>query len=387
MNSKFSFSSLLWLLFLAVLAIMSPVQADTLTLKDGREIKGEILSETPDAVLIEYHVTPTIKDQKSFSRDEIASVQAVPADEKAFREIGSLIPPNTVLDTSYYDLLIDKKIPEFLERYRYSKHLVELREDLHLLEQERSRVRRGDRKIDGIWITAAQIAADPYQSGARISFSEMRELASTNDTIGAMQTYELLEKNFPGSAVMPDAVGLAQLQLDQLQEKLTLAKTNFEIIDKRRQSALLAAPADQAKEIKDALQKEQLAAKSALDTATADGSKFFPIFQNTKESMDALQTLIIAEKGRLAVLQKIPMNEGIEASKKCAKLITDGKLKEAQDALSQSQTLWPANIDNTRLKQQLDDLAKSETAQSAAPQASAPKKPDSPVAASTPAKP
>jgi|GEM_PF-549779 len=385
------FSVLLCLLSLIALGrIITPSLADTLTLKDGREIKGDILSETPDAILIEYYVTPTIKDQKSFSRDEILNVLAVPADEKAYVAIGSLATPDTVLDTSFYDLLIDKKIPEFLGRFRYSKHLTELREDLKSLEEERSRVRRGDRRIDGVWITAAEIAADPYQSGAKIKFTEMKELASTRDTIGSLQSYELLEKDFPGSNVMPAAIVLAQAQLDQLQEKLNLAKTNFEIIDKRRQKALTLALADQAKEIKDALEKEKVAAKDALLSATADGSKFFPIFQNTKESMEALQALITAEKTRLTALQKIPMQEGMDAAKKCARFASDGKLKDAQDALTQSQTLWPANIENTRLKSQLDDLAKSQAAQAAsiaaAAQAAAagPKKP-TPTA--SPAKP
>jgi hypothetical protein len=382
---------LLCLLIVAFAAVT--LRADLITLKDGREIKGEILSEKPDAVLIEYYVTPTIKDQRFYSRDEIAHMVAIPADEKAFLAIGNLATPETVLDTAFYDQLIDKKIPEFLGRYRYSKHLAELREDLHALDEERSRVRRGDRRINGVWITAAQIAADPYQSGAKIKFTEMKELAATNDCVSSLQSFELLEKEFPGSEVMPDAINLAQTQIDQLQEKLTLAKTNFEIIDKRRQKAISQAPADQAREIKDALENEKLEATNAQATATAAGSKFFPIFQNSKESMDSLQTLIAAEKIRLTILQKIPMTEGMAASTQCARLVSEGKLKEAQDLLSQSQTLWPANIENSRLKLRLDDLAKSQAAATAAAAVAAqaavaaPKKPTSSPTPITPVKP
>ncbi|MCE9586992.1 MAG: hypothetical protein K8R57_01600 [Verrucomicrobia bacterium] len=372
-------SSLLCLLVVTSVAVT--LRADLITLKDGRKIKGEILSEKPDAVLIEYYVTPTIKDQKVYSRDNIDRMVVTPADEKAFLAIGNLATPDTVLDTVFYDQLIDKKIPEYLGRYRYSKHLAELREDLRALEAERSRVRRGDRRINGFWITAAQIAADPYQSGAKIKFAEIKELAATNDCVSSLQSYEMLEKEFPGAEVMPDAIELAQIQIDQLQEKLAIAKTNFEIIDKRRQKAIALAPADQAREINDALNNEKLAATNALATATADGSKFFPIFQNSKESMDALQTLITAEKTRLTALQKIPMTEGLAASSQCARLVSEGKLKEAQDLLTKSQTLWPANIENTRLKLRLDDLAKSLAASTAAAAvaaqaaAAAPKKP------------
>ncbi len=386
--------------FLLCLLIMASVavtlRADVITLKNGREIKGEILSDKPDAVLIEYYVTPTIKDQKFYSRDEIAHMVAIPADEKAFQAIGNLATPDTVLDTVFYDQLIDKKIPEFLGRYRYSKHLAELREDLHSLNEERSRVRRGDRRINGVWISAAQIAADPYQSGAKIKFTEMKELAATNDCVSSLQCFELLEKELPGSEVMPGAIALAQIQIDRLQDKLAIAKTNFEIIDKRRQKAISLAPADQAREINDALEKEKLAATNSLATATADGSKFFPIFQNSKESMDALQTVITAEKTRLTALQKIPMREGMAASSECARLVSEGKLKRAQDLLTQSQTLWPANIENTRLKLRLDDLAKSQAASTSSAAAAAvaaqaasvaPQKPTPSPTPITPAKP
>jgi hypothetical protein len=379
--------TLLCLLIVVFAAVT--LRADLITLKDGREIKGEILSETPDSVLIEYYVTPTIKDQKIYSRDEIAQIVAIPADEKAFLAIGNLTTPDTVLDTAFYDQLIDKKIPEFLGNYRYSKHIAELREDLHTLKEERSRVRCGDRRINGVWITAAQIAADPYQSGAKIKFSEMKELATTNDCVSSLQSYELLEKEFPGAEVMPDAIALAQTQIDQLQDKLAIAKANFEIIDKRRQKTIALAPADQAREIKNALQNEKLEAANALATATADGSKFFPIFQNSKESMDALQTLITDEKTRLTVLQKLQMTEGLAAASQCARLLSEGKLKEAQDLLAQSQTLWPANIENTRMKLRLDDLVKSQAAAAAAAAqtAAVPKKPTSSPTPITPVNP
>ena len=382
-------SILALLCLLLVVSTVVTMKADVITFKNGSEIKGEILSETPDGVLIEYYVTPTIKDQKFYSRAEIAHMVLISPAEKAFQSIGNLSTPDTVLDTAFYDLLIDKKIPEYLKSYRYSKHLSELREVLRSLDEERSRVRRGDRRIGGVWITASQIAADPYQSRAKIKFTEMKELAEANDCVGALRSYELLEKEFPGSGVMPAAIALALGKIDQLQDKLSIAKTNFEIIDKRRQQAIELSPVDVAKEIKDALLNEKLGATNALVNATADGSKFFPIFQNSKESMDSLQTLIIAEKARLTALQKIPMTEGMAAANQCSNLLSEGKLKEAQDKLAQSLILWPLNIENVRLKLRLDDLIKSQaaTAAAAAQDASAPKKPTSSSTPTSTAKP
>jgi len=41
-----------------------------------------------------------------------------------------------------------------------------------------------------------------------------------------------------------------------------------------------------------------------MKKAEVDGTKFFPIFQSSKEALDALQTLVATEKIRLTALQK-----------------------------------------------------------------------------------
>lgn len=336
------------------------VMADSVTLKDGKVLNGEVINDGPDGVLIEYFVTSTIKDQKLVSKDEIATISVTPVDEKAFQDLGSLATPQTVLETSFHDQLIETKIPAFIKQYPYSRHLTELREDLRSLEAERARLRNGDRRINGVWIEAATIEADPYQFGAKLQFAEMKSRMDAKDPVGALQSYELLEKKYPASGVMPDAVDAALKAIDLLQEKLGVAKSNFDIIDKRCQKTLDNTRADQAKELKDAMEKDAALARKAMTTASADGSKFFPVFQNNKEALDALQALVTAEKARLIQLQKTSMREGVAASREASRLLAEGKLKEAQEQLELSQKLWPANVDNPKLKEQLDQSAKAQ---------------------------
>ena len=355
-----------------ILCPVLSVMADSITLKDGKVLKGDVINDGPDAVLIEYFVTSTIKDQKLVSKDEIATISMTPVDEKAFQDLGTLATPQTVLDTSFHDQLIETKIPAFIKQYPYSRHLTELREDLRSLEAERTRLRQGDRKIDGIWIEVATIESDPYQSGAKIQFAEMRGRMEAEEPVAALQSYAQLEKKYPASGVIPDAVDAALKAIDLLQQRLTLAKTNFDIFDKRRQKTLANARADQAKELKDAFEKDAALAKKAMAAASVDGSKFFPVFQNNREALDALQALVTAEKARLIQLQKTSMREGIAASGEASRLLAEGKLKEAQEQLDLSQKLWPANIENAKLKEQVDLSlkAQAETAKKQSPPAS-----------------
>lgn len=342
--------------------------ADSLILKNGQELRGDIVQDGPDGVLIDYYVTATIKDQKLVPREEIVRIDALTADEKAFREIGPLSTPPTVTDTSFYDALLEKKIPAFLSKYPYSKHLPQLRQKLDSLKAERSRVLEGDRKIDGTWLTASEIQADPYQTTAMLRLAALRERIQANDPAGALQIYELLEKSFPGSKVMPEAVDAAIAQIDLLEDRISKAKAEFEVIDKKRQRALALAQADEAQQIREAMEKNAALVKSAVASAQLDGSKFYPVFPDNKDALDSLQTLGVAEKTRLMLLQKTPMRDGITAAKAASEALAAGNLSRAQEQLDLSQKCWPLNVDNQRLKEQIDAEVKKRAAAAAAAQ-------------------
>jgi hypothetical protein len=350
---------------LAFLLISFLAKADTITLKNGRELKGDVIEDGPDGVLIDYYVTATIKDQKLIPKDEIARLSVIAPDEKAFADLGSLSAPSSMLNTSFCDVLIEKKIPEYLAKYPYSRHLGELRAALSQLEVERSKIRQGDRKIDGTWITVSEIEADPYQSTARIQFVTMKEKALANDPVASLQLYELIEKTYPGARILPDAVDVAIEQLDLLQAKLTQALNNYDILEKKRQKAIALAPADQAKEIRSALDKDAALAKSSIAAAQSDGSKFYPVFPNNKEALEALKTLIETERTRFLALQKSPMRDGINAADEASKLASSGKSPQAKDQLATAQKLWPANHDLAMLSAQLDQMAKADAAEAA----------------------
>jgi len=347
---------------LTFLLIVPFTRADTITLKNGREIIGDIVDNGPGGVLIDYHVTPTIKDQKLIPKDDIIKIIRVADDERAFKALGSLSIPPTALDTSFYDTLIDKKLPEFIAKYPYSRHLEELRRQLGALDAERSRIRRGERKIDGQWLTPSQLNSDPYQSGAMLQFARMKEDSQARDPVAALKSYELLEKNFPGAAVMPPAIPLALQMLDQLQDQLIQALANYPIINNRRQQVLLSAPPDEATAMRDTVDQEVLMSKQASAAALADGSKFYPIFQNNKEALEVLQMLAKSERTRLQELEKTPMSAGISSEKDCGRVLDQGNLKAAQDSYDASARLWPANHNLAALKSKLDSATTSVTA-------------------------
>ncbi|MFZ0434524.1 MAG: hypothetical protein WAL87_00915 [Chthoniobacterales bacterium] len=350
------------LIVIALATLANLLHADVVVLKDGSKITGEIIAETSDSITVEYFATRTIKDQKTISKTEIDKVEKISPDRKAFEELGSLETPATVLDTSFYDALVDRKLPEFIAKYPDSPCNAEAINRLNILKEERNRVNQGDRRLESVWITAAEIAAEPYQTGAMIQYTFVKAGAASNNPVETLRTYELLEKKYPGSAVMPDAVAIALKQLDVLQAQIPVARANGEIELKNISNALVTARADEAKMLKDGLERDANIAKAAIKTAGVDGSKFFAIFQKSKEALDALQLLVAEERVRLSQFQITTMREGIAAAKEGIRMIREEKLKAARDYLVLSQKLWPVNHDIIKLKNAVDQ---AETAQAA----------------------
>ena len=336
--------------------------ADTVILKDGSPpVEGTITEVGSNSLTI---LCPLSKGSKSkgdreFKMSDIETWKKDEPDQKEFQDLGSLETPATVTDTvSFYDPMIDK-LTKFIEKYPDSSFNPQACERLKTLKDEQTKVSAGDCRLDGVWITASERATEPYQTGALIKYTQIKAAAASNNPVMALKGYELLEKNYPGSAVMPDAVTSALQQLQQLQQKLNAAKASVDNKLKNFSNSVAALEktrADEAKIMKDDLVRRENNAKASIATATADGSKFFAVCETSKESLNALQTLILAEQARLNQFSLSTMREGIAAAKEGLRMIKAEKIKEARDQLALSQKLWPANYDNTKLKTQADQF-------------------------------
>ena len=194
----------------------------------------------------------------------------------------------------------------------------------------------------------------------------MKAAMQTNNPAEALRDYEQLEKDFPGSSELPDALDDAVKQLDLLQGEISAAKLNYELLEKNRAKAIASSSADQAKILTDAKNKDEATAMTARKTAAADGSKFFPVFPNSKEALDGLQAIVVAERVRLTQLQA-SMREGFAAWRDCSRLLKEGNLAAARAKLELSQKLWPANSENAKLKAQLDQAQQAAQAQQEQP--------------------
>ena len=104
-------SGLLCLVFSLLLGAIFGLLAEVITMKDGRVLKGRIVKETPDTIVLD-----TGGAKIRISRDEVESIR-VPDEEKRYRQLVKELPPSNADDHLRFAEWCRKHNLPWLERY------------------------------------------------------------------------------------------------------------------------------------------------------------------------------------------------------------------------------------------------------------------------------
>src|SRR6266446_4324083 len=182
-----------------LLAISAGAQADVVQLKTGEMKKGKIIKETADEITMLVSVTATIKDDLVIKKSDIKMVEKVSPEEEAWLPLANLSLGQESLDPEDYDNVIGA-LGLYIERFPESSHVPEANQKIERFQEELKRVEAGELKLDGQWLDRAKVLEERVQIIGRILLNRMRRLASAGQGIEAMQAFEVLEKDFGGSA-------------------------------------------------------------------------------------------------------------------------------------------------------------------------------------------
>ena len=158
--------------------------AEFIELNDGTKVEGKILSVTSDSVVVEVQTSPTIREEKSYPRSEVAKVQRSTQDDVAFEEIAAITAPSTADDAAVYDAPLER-VRSFMKSYAYSKHMPAARKLAGALESERTRIAGGEVKVDGQWISGAAAGPEKTELGGRIQLAKMKSASGPAPTPAA----------------------------------------------------------------------------------------------------------------------------------------------------------------------------------------------------------
>ncbi len=332
--------------------------ADTVILKSGDKVEGKILSETDAELTLEVKITASIKDERVLKKADIEKIEKIQPDEEAWAGIKGISLGSESLDPGDYSGAVNL-LGAFISQFPQSAHSAEAKDKLAKLEEEKKRVDAGEMKLDGKWLSAAEVQEERVQISGRILLSRMKRLAAAGQYVEAMNVFAAIEKSFGGSAAFPDAVVLARQTAPLLkaaaEQRLTQLK---QLVEQNKARLANTQGADRVQ--LEAMQKQQQAATEAtVAAAERSGVLWPPLSPANERSINALISRAGGETSRLAGQQVEKMHQSVQAAQAAQAALDAGDIAKADVSLKEASSAWSNNEFIKRLQLKLAEQQKA----------------------------
>ncbi len=335
------------------LVLLPSVKADKVELNSGESFTGKVIRESAEEVIFSHEVAAGISDQKVFPRSEVKKVTKEPEDKAAFEQIKAYKPGADSYAANQYKPLVTA-LSTFITKFPQSAHLAEAKKNLAALREEQERVEKGELKWNGKWYTEEEVAEHRYQISAHRLLTRMKDLAARNDLIGALNTFDALETNFPGAQAYPDAVDLARKVIASLSPQVERASVAYQLNEKQYEEGLELMVEPKKSQLIEARKAQAAATEAAL--AAAANQKWTPLITHSGASLEAIKATIATELPRLAALPVAQMRNSVTMAEGAKREIEAKKAEAAEEKLNNAKQLWAANELLARITPNLDAL-------------------------------
>ena len=331
--------------------------ADTVTLKSGEALEGKILSETDQQIVMDVTVASGITDQKTLAKSDVRSVSKTSPDEIAYQAIKGYRVESRSLPADSYMTRV-RALEAFLQKYPQSSRAKDVQATLSVFKEEQEKVRAKCIKWNNCWYTPEEFEKNKYQLRAQMQLATMREQASRRDFVGALNTFDQIEKAFPGSMAYPDAIELAKGILPLAasdMERLGVAAKNQET---QFNTGIVLVPEPQKSQMIAARQAQIAAVEAAVAAAERAGVKWKPFAPIASKSTEALKTTLATEGPRLEALPLAAMRASIASVKDAEAARKDRNPAGADAKSTDAQTLWSQNNQLVALSAEIEAFKK-----------------------------
>lgn len=344
----------------ACLSLLSSLSADTITLKNGDKVEGKVLSETDTQLVVEERISASIVDSRTILKSDIASVAKTAEDEAAYEVVKSWQPgPNTLPPNSYDSIL--STLQSFVNKYPQSSHLADVTQKLATYAEEKRRVDAGEIRLAGRWISTEEVRRERYQILAQIQFGQLQDLARRGDLVGALNTFDQLEKIYPGARVYPDAVELVRPLLPSLKSLCDRTLTQYKQRKAEREEGTKLLSVTDHERAAVALATEERQNDALMAAAQKANQKWGPLLPTSEKSIQAVMAKIPTEQQRLTALPVANMHKSIVSAETAQQLAQRKNYPDASKAFKEAISAWPANELATRGDKEVSALIAAST--------------------------
>ncbi len=271
------------------------VQADKITLKGGKIIEGEVVSETETEYVISVAYSKSIRTRKTFPKSEIVHIEKEAPDLQPYQELQKILPTPDQLSPAAYDQLIEDKVKPFLISFPNSQYAPEIKKMLSTLEGELARAKAGDVKLEGEWIAAAEWNANALELDGQLLVTKMRAIAARRSYRQALLIYDKINSDFRSTDAAADAAKIAASFLPIYAAQIKQLADDAPGKIAKREKTLQAMAVRDASRVEKAY--ADIEAKHQADVAAAKESKtkWLPVNEMDTKNLKTLEANLNAE--------------------------------------------------------------------------------------------
>ncbi len=341
-----------WIIIYAMANLCLNGFADTVTLKSGEKLEGKITSESATGLTMDVRISAGITEPRTISKTDVAKVETVQPDDLAWPTIKTLKLGINSMPLSAYESAI-RALKSFINEFPKSSRIAEAQKILAEFEEEKRRVDAGEAKLEGAWISKEEAERERYQIRSNIAFSYMKEQSTRSDSIGALNTFDVIELQFAGSRIYPDAVELAVRILNPLKLEVARRQSNLLIDVAEREKGMALASVLKRAELQAIYDREQAQADAAMVAADRNGIKWPPLMIKSEKNLAYIAAKIPDDLVRLGALDLASMRQSLLETDVARGLLLKKEFDAADAKLTSANRLWPANELTMRLQADL----------------------------------
>lgn len=345
--------------------------ADTVKLKSGETINGNITAEDATSVTIEFAVEGTrgIKDERRIEKTEIESFRKDDPADKAWTELTKAIPSADLMSTSEYDVLTGK-VDAFIAAHKTSNRAAEARRLLAALKEERAKVAAGGMKLDGVWISPEQYQREKYWVDGRIALKQMGDLAKSGRRMEALRVFEKLEASHAGTTIQAKSITEALPILKAYAASLAEAIANHPATMNQRSKVLTTLTAEEKRKTEELQNAEVAAHKARLEEDRKSGTKWLAMAAFDLDELKKTTVLVEKEIQRLSAIDTNDAPANDATLRQADQAIQEGRIETASALLAQIASQKAQSIPYIK---ELQNRVKAETDRAAAEKSAAEK--------------
>lgn len=327
--------------------------ADTIKLKSGEVLQGHVVNSDTKSVTFDIQFSPTIVDQQTYARTDIADLSVEAGDETAFARIREIKTPDTALSPKDCQSLIDSELAPFLKQYPASPRKADVQRQIAAMRADLARLNAGDIKVSGAWYDKGTQETEKYQIEAATLLEAMKQQIDAKNFPTAMNSYTLLQRSYQNSMAFVEAVPLATKAVASLQQQLNFAIGNLPETKALRQTSIDRTPIEDRPPIQRAIDAENARAAATALLAQKNNEQFFTIFPFDETGLKAMLTASQQTETQLAAIDSKKFEQAAQLVRRADQELASHHLAAAGTTLDELKTAWPEYEGLNRMEQQL----------------------------------